>query len=121
LDNILRSGSDEDILSFISSKNIFDSNVFNFNLILWKLKDREFFNKVIAVLKERQLYDHILWSFGIFHNDYELIREFIENNGSQLGQTILTLPIFEYYPYYSRRAHKFADENKSTIRVKEFR
>jgi hypothetical protein len=34
---------------------------------------------------------------------------------------LLTLPIFEYYPYYSRRAHKFADENKSTIRVQEFR
>jgi hypothetical protein len=33
----------------------------------------------------------------------------------------MDLPIFEYYPYYSSRVHKFANENKSTIRVKEFR
>jgi hypothetical protein len=56
LDNILRSGSDADILSFIATKNIFDQNVFSFGLILWKLKDRDFFNKVIVILKERQLY-----------------------------------------------------------------
>lgn len=30
------------------------------------------------------------------------------------------LPIFEYFPYYSSRAHKFLNENKSTIRNKEF-
>ena len=33
----------------------------------------------------------------------------------------MDLPIFEYYPYYSSRVHKFADEGKSTIRVKELR
>jgi hypothetical protein len=116
LDNILRAGSDADILSFISSKNIFDRNVFVFLLILWKLKDREFFNKVIAILKERQLYDNAVWSFSFFHNDFELIQEYLAN-GPRIGEAVLTLPIFEYYPYYSRRAHKFADENKSTIRV----
>lgn len=30
-------------------------------------------------------------------------------------------PIFEYFPYYSSRAHKFLNENKSTIRNKEFK
>lgn len=25
-------------------------------------------------------------------------------------------PIFEYFPYYSSRTHKFANESKSTIR-----
>jgi hypothetical protein len=67
-------------------------------------------------LKERQLYEHTVWSFSFYHNDFQLIQEYLAN-GPRIGETVLTLPIFEYYPYYSRRAHKFADENKSTIRV----
>ena len=31
------------------------------------------------------------------------------------------MPIFEYFPYYSHRAHKFLNENKSTIRNKQFK
>ena len=39
LDNILRSGDDEQILKYMETKNIFDSNIFNCGMILWKLKD----------------------------------------------------------------------------------
>lgn len=31
------------------------------------------------------------------------------------------MPIFEYFPYYSSRAHKFLNSNKSTIRNSEFK
>lgn len=109
LDNILRGGSDADILGFLSSKNIFDPNVFDLGLILWKLRDRQFFDEVIKVLKERRLYSHEVWSFALFHGDLELTKEYLANDGPQVGDAVLTLPIFEYYPYYSRRAHKFAD------------
>ena len=121
LDNILRSGSDEDILNFIKTRNIFDYNIFDFGLILWKLKDKAFYEKVVEILKERQYYHPIVWSFSLYHKEFDLVKEYVENNATQLDDSTLGLPIFEYYPYYSRRAHKFADENKSTIRVKEFR
>ena len=31
------------------------------------------------------------------------------------------LSVFEYFPYYSSRTHKFQNENKSTIRNTQFR
>lgn len=32
-----------------------------------------------------------------------------------------SIPIFEYFPYFSSRTHKFLNESKSTIRNVEFK
>lgn len=40
LDNILKSGTNEEVYEFLSSKNIFDGNQFDFRSIMWKLKDK---------------------------------------------------------------------------------
>ena len=36
----MRSGDKKEVIKFITSKNIFDSNVFNPEMILWMLKDK---------------------------------------------------------------------------------
>lgn len=95
--------------------------ILDINQILWKLKDFEFYRKVIEILKERKYYHPIVWSFSIYHNDFEIAKEFFESNLEEIPLSKIKQPILEYYPYYSRRVHKFADENKSTIRVKEFK
>lgn len=43
LDNILRSGKNEDIYDYVRGRNIFDPNVFDIGLILWKLKNKQFY------------------------------------------------------------------------------
>ena len=125
LSNILRNGTNEEVYAFLRNKNIFDGNLFNVGQIVWKLKDLKFYQECIKIFRERKYFNPIVWSFALHHNDYPTAVEFFESKdgGSKptIGLSEMDLPIFEYYPYYSSRVHKFADEGKSTIRVKEFR
>lgn len=55
--------------------------------------------------------------FGYYHGDLETIAEYEKTENLQNHENVLSnIPIFEYFPYYSSRAHKFLNENKSTIR-----
>lgn len=42
--------------------------------ILWMLKDKSFYDKVIKILRERKFYHQNVWSFGYHHNDIVTIR-----------------------------------------------
>ena len=42
-EDVLKSGSKENILEYVRTKNIFDSKIFKANSILWMMKDKEFF------------------------------------------------------------------------------
>jgi len=84
------------------------------------LKDKDFFNEVTKILRRRNFYDNNVWSFGIYHKDSQCILEYIEANKQNSLRTA-DIPIFEYFPYFSRRTHKFLDDSKSTIRNVQFR
>lgn len=56
LDNILKSGTNEEVYAFLSSKNIFDRNQFDFRSILWKLKDKEFYHQCMKIFRKRNYY-----------------------------------------------------------------
>lgn len=96
LANILRSGSNEEVYSYLESKNIFDRNVFNLGLIVWKLKDEQFYQRVINIFRQRNYFDFIVWSFGLYHCDYQTACEFFERKkeGISLGLKEMDLPIF---------------------------
>lgn len=118
--DVMRSGSKKEILEYIEKRNIFDSNIFTPYSILWMLKDKEFFEAAIKIFRKRNFYEHNVWSFGIYHKNQECILEYIEANMSQ-GFGPSEIPIFEYFPYFSRRTHSFMDESKSKIRNVQFR
>jgi hypothetical protein len=40
-------GKEEDILNFIREQNILNREIFNWNDILWKLKDKAFYEKFL--------------------------------------------------------------------------
>ena len=75
------------------------------------LKDKDFYVELLTVLRQRQFYNHGIWSYAFYHHDLQSIKEYMAIN-----TPAPSLPIFEYFPYYSPRTHKFANENKSTIR-----
>lgn len=44
--------------------------------MLWMLKERDFFYKVINVLRSRNIFDVNVWHYAFFHkDDAELMRE----------------------------------------------
>lgn len=72
------------------------------------LKDKEFYFKVIELLRNRKFYLTEIWMFGFFHSDVKAINEVTNAESIETPERLLTnLPIFEYFPYYSARAHKF--------------
>lgn len=80
--DILRSGDKAEIIKFVQERNIFDSNIFKPNEILWMLKDKEFYSQVITELRKRRFYNENIWNFGFLHKDVQTIRELVGLNVS---------------------------------------
>lgn len=79
------------------------------------LKDKDFYHKVINILRKRNYFEPVVWNFAFLHLDLETIKEIISQRSSE-GASALFPVSFEYFPYYSSRTHQFANESKSTIR-----
>ena len=91
------------------------------------MHDRELFRAVIARLKERYLFHDILWSYGLLHNDVEVIREwlqykddFVKQCGLGLNTPLLVInPVLrkqyqhiDFHPFVSARIHPFGQRRK---------
>ena len=85
------------------------------------LKDKDFFLRTVEILRKRKYYSNKIWVLGYYHNDLVVISEYEQSETNKTGNILNNLPIFEYFPYYSSRAHKFLNQNKSTIRNDQFK
>jgi hypothetical protein len=70
MDEILSKGSRADILNFVRTKNILNSNIFNFNDIYYLLKDKDFYLQLIAILREKKTFDYMTWTYSVYHADH---------------------------------------------------
>ena len=77
LTDILSKGSHEDILNFIKTKNIWNSKVFIIDSIYWLLKDKEFYLKIVDVLRARKYYNTTVWSDSLHHHGQRSLKEFL--------------------------------------------
>ena len=78
----------------MQQRNIFDNNVFDLGLILWKLKDRKFYDLVLQIFRARKYFNVNVWSFSFYHNDFEGVREFVERTNFAPGLPQTELPVF---------------------------
>jgi len=72
--DILSSADNAKIIEYIKTKNLMDRNVFSPEAILWLLKDKAVYEKVLGCLRERKYYNFNIWSFAFYHNDIKTIR-----------------------------------------------
>ena len=132
IDQILAQGSKEDILNFVASKNIQNREIFQFRNIYYLLKDKDFYLKLIEILRKRKIYDHTTWSFCLYHDDLQSLREFVNTpeilnllkaNIKCFSNELITIKnirLLEYYPLMNARVHQLS-QDKSNILNKEFR
>ncbi len=113
---ISQNGTEDQVLEFLRGANL---HRLDLNEIAWRMSDKAFFGKVIALLQARHVYADTLWSYGVLHNDPAVIREFLRYNtfaarcGLWLDSPLLTLdPVerfdyqhLEYAPLVNPRAH----------------
>lgn len=67
---MLLTGTKADVLKFLETEVLIGSEKkFNSRDMLYLLKDKEFFYKVIQVLAKRKYFDSTVWSYAFFHKD----------------------------------------------------
>jgi len=128
LNAVLTKGSQEDVLNFARTKNIWNPKVFDFNSIYWLLKEKDFFLKFIEILRDRRCFDLKTWTFGFYHNDAQTVKEYFavdtQNSVSSYFQYVDSslinvdkLKLLEYHPYINQRVHLLADSKNRILNV----
>jgi len=138
MQQILSQGSKEDILHFVANKNILNPENFKFIDIYHLLKDEQFYLKLLEILRKRRIYDHLVWSFSIYHGDLKGLREFFHSREIQSFLQsdvkyfsndlvkIKNIRLLEYRPLMNSRVHQLSHEkdnilnNELKIQYKEF-
>jgi len=122
-DWISQNGTDEQVLAYLTECNL---NRVNLARIAFRVREKAFFGKVIALLAARHAYNHTLWSYGISHNDVPAIREYLQHSplagqcGDYIDTRLLTVdPVvrksyqhMEYSPLVNARAHRLGQRRQ---------
>lgn len=117
--------------------------------MLYLLKDKDFFIKAVAILRERGIFNIKVWEFALYHcDDEDMIREYLEMcKKSQKGKDkfiingyfkspLLTVgeddasnykkcmrftKLLEYHPMVNARAHLVGKDGGNKILNTDFR
>jgi hypothetical protein len=123
-DYISQNGTQDQVLSYLREHNLEQVTL---DRIAWRMQDKRFFRQVTALLAERHVYNHTLWSYGLRHNVLAPLREylrhcdgFVNRCGSAIASTLLLIdPVerrtyqhMEYWPLVNARAHQLGKTRK---------
>ncbi len=82
-DYISQHGTDEDVMTFLKQYNVLRINL---GRIAFRMRDKAFFQRVVALLGQRHAFDPTLWSYGVMHNEVAAIREFLQHQEAFVQQ-----------------------------------
>jgi hypothetical protein len=117
-DYVSQDGTDDDVINYLQNQNLLPIRL---DRIAFRMKDKNFFNRVVALLDNRHAYNHTLWSYGVSHNDPARVQEFLKHADSFVNQCgaaiesqLLTInPVerrtyqhLDYSPLVNARAHQ---------------
>ncbi|PCI31418.1 MAG: hypothetical protein COB53_13230, partial [Elusimicrobia bacterium] len=117
-DHISQHGSGSEVLKYLKTHN---PHRVNLTRIAWRMKNRAFFNKLLALLEENFLYNDTLWSYSVYHDSPAKTRQYLKHSqyfatrsGAYLRSPLLVLdPVerhsyqhMEYMPLVNARAHR---------------
>jgi len=109
-------GNNKEVLQYLKNNNL---NRLDLKRIAFRMKNKSFFQQVIALLKSRHFFHALLWSYGIYHHEQTVISEYLAQShfanhcGMYIESPLLTLhPIsrnmyehLEYAPFVNARVH----------------
>jgi hypothetical protein len=74
--------------------------------IAWRLGQRDFFTALLVRLRARHVYSDLVWSYGLYHEDPQAAREYLEHAadfvarcGAYLDSPLLHVDPFERHTY----------------------
>jgi len=92
---ISQHGTSQDVTKYLNDHNI---NRLDLSKIAFRMRDKTFFNEVIKLLDLRKIYNKTLWSYGLYNNEIDVIREYLQHSnsftskcGTYINTNLLTL------------------------------
>lgn len=116
--HVSQHGSLDDVLAFLQAANL---GRVELEKIAWRMKDREAFTRVLALLSARRVYNDRLWAYALAHADAPRVAEwlrhqdpFLRKGGPALAGGVIDVDPegrgwyehLEYAPLINARAHQ---------------
>jgi hypothetical protein len=117
-DYVSQFGTDAEVLAFLEQHNLRELQP-KLARIAFRLRDRAFYTQVLDLLRRQHVFDAVLWSFAVQHDDVAGLREYLphtplaESCGPWLDSPALSVDVLrrgayehkEYWPLVNARAH----------------
>lgn len=122
---IARDASPEVVLERLKTINLKTADL---KLIRWRMRELDFYQKSVAILRERLYFSREVYAYAFFHADAGSLGDALENTpltdglGEWLDSTLLKIrpeehrhwETIEFDPLVNPRAHRFADKDRLT-------
>ncbi|MDT7785206.1 MAG: hypothetical protein QOF58_3625, partial [Pseudonocardiales bacterium] len=123
-DYVSQFATDDEVLAMMNRENC---SALNLEKIAFRMRDNLFYQKVITLLRARHVFNATLWSYGLFHNDPGVAREYLPHVDSLVAQCggSITSPLLsidpverhayehlEYKPLVNARAHALGNRRQ---------
>jgi hypothetical protein len=123
-DYISQNGTEEQVIAYLEENNLGRTDL---DRIAWRMRDADFFSRVLVLLARRHVYNQTLWSYSIKHNALAAVRQyllhcdsFLRQCGAAIDCQLLTIdPVerksyqhMEYWPLVNARAHRLGGGRK---------
>jgi hypothetical protein len=133
IENILETGTKEDLLDFFSKSPIIKNE--DVNKVLKFTNDFNFYSKLKELLEKQFVYHPELWKIGFMHNDEKAIKEVLNNsldlkrriNGNFKSKLLTINDVnnyninnhLDYDPVLNARVHKLGDNSILNTQLRE--
>ncbi len=105
--HVSQNGTPAEVLEFLRKHNVLAVDL---TQIAFRVKDRKFFTELLGLLRDRRVYNHTLWAYGLLHNDSLAIREYLRHSDAFVNTcgTVLDSPLLVIDPI-ERRTYQHMD------------
>ena len=103
-EHVSQMGDLDAVLAHIAASNL---QRIDLSRIAWRLRDRDAFRRIVEALRARMSFDSTVWSFGLFHGDRVVAREFLDRRDDLVASVhgYLRSPLLDVTPV-ERRAYE---------------
>jgi len=116
-------GTAEEVIKYLKDHNL---NRTNLAKIAFRMRDKKFFTWTLDLLYRIHGYNDVIWSYGIYHNDVKVIRDYLQKTsfsnycGKYLESELLDIkPVLrrsyqflEYSPLVNARTYQIGKKRK---------
>lgn len=82
-DYVSQNGTPDEVLAYLKQANLQEINLAE---IAFRMRDAAYFRQVTGLLRERQSFDPVLWSYALRHNEPRELREYLGQSEPLLKQ-----------------------------------